>query len=328
MSALKSRVIGTGSYLPEKILTNHDLEAMVETSDEWISTRTGIKERRVATGERSSEIAAMAAKRALKNSKLQPRDIDLVVTGTVTPDMVFPSTSCFIQKEIGLRPAIPAFDVQAACSGFLYALDIADRYIKTGAAKNVLVTGVDIFSRIVDWSDRNTCVLFGDGAGAVVLGATRGKGGILSSRLYSDGRSWQLLYSPSSTQKSPFEKKAARKDQPYLRMKGNEIFKLAVRSMNGAIEEALKEAGVTADDVSLLVPHQANIRIIKAMQERLNLPDERVFTNLASYGNTSAASIPIALDEASREKRLKRGSIIVLVAFGGGLTWASAVIRW
>ena len=328
MEPLKSRISGTGSYAPKKVIKNTDLERILDTTDEWITTRTGIRERRVAAGEKSSDLAAKAANGALKAAGLRPKDIDLVVTGTVTPDMVFPSTSCFVQMELGLRPGIPAFDVTAACSGFLYALDVADKFITTGAAKNALVIGVDIFSRIVDWTDRSTCVLFGDGAGAVVLTGSRGKSGVLSSNLYSDGRSWQMLYTPGPDRPNPFEKAAPKQGPACLQMKGNETFKLAVRSMGSAVADALKQSRLKPEDVSLLIPHQANIRIIKAMQERMKLTDDQVFSNIDRYGNTSAGSIPLALDEAVRGGRVKKGDVVVFVAFGGGLTWASTIVRW
>ncbi|MFQ5735848.1 MAG: beta-ketoacyl-ACP synthase III [Thermodesulfobacteriota bacterium] len=324
---LRSRVIGTGSYVPERVLTNRDLESMVDTSDEWISTRTGIKQRRVCEGETSAELASRAAKAALKAAGVSPRDIDLIVVGTVTPDMTFPSTACRVQSSIGVRPGAAAFDVSAACSGFLYALDIADKYVRAGGCAKALVIGVDRFSKIVDWKDRSTCVLFGDGAGAVVLSAQKGKKGVLSCHIHSDGRQWELLYTGSPCPPSPFEKPGA--GGPWtLKMNGNETFKIAVRTMGSAIKEALEENGLEPGDISLLIPHQANMRIINAARDRLKLPDEKVFTNLERYGNTSAASIPLALDEAVREGRIKEGDIVLFVAFGGGLTWASSVVRW
>jgi 3-oxoacyl-[acyl-carrier-protein] synthase-3 len=331
---MKAKIIGTGSCTPKRVVKNSDLARIVDTNDEWIMARTGIRERRIAdTGESTTMLATEAARRALKASGLKASDIDLVITGTVTPDMNFPSTSCFLQMELGLKAGIPAMDVSAACSGFLYAIDIAEKFIATGKAKHALVVGVDVFSKIVDWSDRGTCILFGDGAGAVVLSATKGKGGILASRLYSDGRKWEMLYAKRGVIKTPFDKKSkvkakGRDRESFVRMKGNEIFKLAVRSMNGALAEVLKEAKLNASDISLLIPHQANKRILKAMQARLKLSDEQVFSNIESYGNTSAASIPLALDEAVQACRVKRGDIVLFVAFGGGLTWAATVIKW
>lgn len=323
---LRSRVIGTGSHVPEKVLTNFDLEKMVETSDEWIAARTGIKERRIAVEESTSDMAAKAAKAALKASGVSPKDIDLIVVGTVTGEMAFPSTACFVQSQLGVRAGAPAFDVSAACSGFLYALDVADKYLKSGAAKKAIVVGVDRFSRIIDWKDRSTCVLFGDGAGAVVLSAEKGAKGLLSCRIHSDGRHWDMLYARSAFPSNPFE------DNPsgpaHLVMNGNETFKLAVRTMGQAIKEVMDETGLKSEDIALLIPHQANMRIINAARERLNLTEDRVFTNLHRYGNTSAGSIPIALDEAVREGRIKDNDVILFVAFGGGLTWASAALRW
>ena len=305
MHTLKSKFIGCGSYVPPTVVTNHDLAKLVDTTDHWIRERTGIKERRVTSGEKTSDVAIKAAKFALKASGLNPKDIDLVITGTVTPDMVFPSVSCLVQNELGLTPGIPAFDVSAACSGFLFAVDIADKYIKSGTVKNALVIGVDLFSTIVDWKDRSTCVLFGDGAGAAILGASHGKSGILSSRIHSDGRYWEMLYAPGkfscgSTPLRVQQKIRLLKPRPpYLKMKGNETFKIAV-AHNGTGDKGspLGQRAYGSSDVSLLIPHQANMRIINAIRERLLLPEEKVFTNLEKYGNTSAGSIPIALDEA------------------------------
>lgn len=322
---LRARLIGTGSYLPKKIVTNQDLEKMVETTDEWISTRTGIRQRRIAADETTSEMASKAAKAALKAAGVSPKDIDLVVVGTVTPEMCFPSTACFVQSQLGIKAGAPAFDVSAACSGFLYALDVADKYIRTGGAAKALVIGVDRFSKIVDWKDRSTCVLFGDGAGAVVLSAEKGNRGVLSCHIHSDGRHWDMLYAGSQCPPSPFEEKEPA--ERYLRMNGNETFKIAVRTMGQAIAEAMETNGLVPEEISLLVPHQANLRIINAIRDRLSLPDEKVYTNLERYGNTSAGSIPIALDEAVKEGRVKGGDVVLFVAFGGGLTWASSAVR-
>ncbi len=337
---VRSRITGTGSYAPERIVTNHDLEAMVDTTDEWISTRTGIRERRVATTESTAEMAARAGERALLASNTDPGDIDLIVVGTVTPDMAFPSVACFVQSELGIRPGAGAFDVSAACSGFLYAMDVADRYLRSGGVRKALVIGVDRFSRLIDWNDRSTCVLFGDGAGAVVLSAEEGEQGLLASHIHSDGRQWNMLYSPSQCVRSPFEANAAAgatasgtvaeadDEGPYLKMAGNETFKTAVRTMGVAVKEALKTSGLTPEDVTLLIPHQANLRIITATSDRLKLDPDKVFLNLDKYGNTSAGSIPLALDEAVSSGRITEGDIILFVAFGGGLTWASSVVRW
>ncbi len=321
----RARIAGTGSYVPEKVVTNHDLEQMVDTSDEWITTRTGIKERRIAGGETAADMAVESAERAIKSAGLEPGAVDLVIVGTVTPDLVFPSTACLVQNRLGLRSGIPAFDVSAACSGFLYALNVADKYIKSGASTNALVIGVDLFSRIVDWTDRSTCVLFGDGAGAVVLRASNGQSGLLSSHIHSDGSYWQVLYTPGALGRDGCKKDGK---GPCVVMKGNETFKIAIRTMEEAVKEVMDTNGLAPSDISLFIPHQANMRIIKALREKLGIPDDRVFSNIERYGNTSAGSIPIALDEAVRGGLVKSGDIIVFASFGGGLVWASAAVRW
>ncbi len=322
----RSRIVGTGSYVPPKILTNLALEEFVDTTNDWITTRTGIKERRIADHETTSEVATKAARNALKASSISPQQIDLVIVATVTPDMFFPSTACFVQSNLNINSGTPAFDISAACSGFLYALDVADKYIKTGAAKNVLVIGVDLFSRIVDWEDRSTCVLFGDGAGAVILSAVKGKRGILSTHIHSNGKYRKMLYTPSGLSSNAPGKKT--RVDSYLRMSGNETFKVAVRMMGEACTEAMQHNNITADDISLLIPHQANMRIIKAIRDRLGLSDEKIYTNVDKYGNTSAASIPLALDEVVKSGRAVANDLILFVAFGGGFTWASSLIRW
>ncbi|MBI3753777.1 MAG: ketoacyl-ACP synthase III, partial [Deltaproteobacteria bacterium] len=306
---MRSHIIGTGSYAPPRIITNYDLEKMVDTSDEWITARTGIKERRIADGETTNDIATKAAKNALKAAGISSKDIDLIVVGTVTPEMLFPSTACFIQSHISANRGIPAFDVSAACSGFLYALDVADKYMRGGISQKALVVGVDIFSRIIDWKDRNTCVLFGDGAGAVVLSAEKGKHGILSSHIHADGHYWKTLYTPLGIASSPFQNKPP--GNSYLKMQGNELFKIAVKTMGEACQEALDHNGLKAEDISLLIPHQANVRIINATAERLGLPEEKVYLNLDKYGNTSAGSIPLALDEAVKKDMIKSGDIVL-----------------
>jgi 3-oxoacyl-[acyl-carrier-protein] synthase-3 len=325
-----ARIAGTGSYIPRKVLTNHDLERMVETTDDWITTRSGIKQRRITVREKTSEVAAKAARKALKAAGVAAREVDLVIVGTVTPDMVFPSTACFVQSLLGIKKGVPAFDVSAACSGFLYAQDTAEKYIRAGASKKALVIGVDIFSRIIDWKDRATCVLFGDAAGAVVLVPSRGTRGILSSHIHSDGRLWEMLYASEAIPTNPFETRghAVPATHPYVHMKGNETFKVAIRTMGEAAKEVLAHNGLKPSDIALFIPHQANIRIINAIRERLKLSEEQVFSNIDRYGNTSAASIPLALDEAVAEKRIKDGDIVILVSFGGGLTWAAAALRW
>jgi len=323
---MKARIIGTGSSVPSKVLTNADLESMVDTSDEWITTRTGIRERRIAVGESSSDLAAEAARGALESSGLSPDDVDLIIVATVTPDRYFPSTACLVQSHLGIKRGAMAFDLSAACSGFLYALDVADRYVRTGASMNALVIGVDRFSRILDWSDRNTCVLFGDGAGAVLLSAEEGDSGVLSTHSHSEGSLWEMLYTPSVA--APCSGDGTGGEEPYLKMQGSELFKAAVRTMREACEEALHHNSVSPDDIALLIPHQANQRIIRATQDRLGLKDEQVFLNLDRYGNTSAGSIPLALDEAVQNGRINEGDLVLFVAFGGGLTWASALVRW
>lgn len=326
MASLRSYIKGTGAALPEKIVTNEDISKLVETSDKWISTRTGIKERRVITNENAASLASSAGKEALANAGLSPKDIDLVICATVTSDMPFPSTACCVQRDLGINPGVPAFDVAAACSGFIFVMDIADKYIKSGTAKNVLIIGVDLFSRILDWTDRATCVIFGDGAGAAVLSATDEDRGVLASRIHSDGNHWKNLYCPTKFE-TPFLGHIE-EDSPYVKMQGNETFKVAVRTMEENCQEALIDAGLTKDDINLVIPHQANIRIINAIRDRLELNDEQVYSNIENYGNTSAASIPIALHEARKEGRVKAGDIVVFVAFGGGLTWASSVVKF
>ncbi|MBI5236718.1 MAG: ketoacyl-ACP synthase III [Deltaproteobacteria bacterium] len=323
---LRSRIVGTGSAVPKKVVTNHDLEGLVDTTDAWITSRTGISERRIAVNEPCSELASRAGKAALKAADVSPKDLDLIVVGTVTPEMTFPSTACLVQAHLGVRPGATAFDVSAACSGFVYALDVADKFVKAGAHKKALVIGVDQFSRIVDWKDRSTCVLFGDGAGAIVLSAEKGARGVLSCHTHSDGRHWEMLYANGPHQSSHFDH--GHHKSPYLRMHGNETFKIAVRTMGSAITEAMEANGLKGEDIDLLIPHQANLRIINAIKDRLKLPDEKLYVNLDRYGNTSAGSIPLALDEAVREGRLKENDTVLFVAFGGGFTWASAVARW
>jgi len=323
------RITGTGSALPGKILTNAELERLVDTSDEWITTRTGIKERRIAVdGEYTSTFAAEAARRAMAMAGAHPEEIDLIIIGTVTPDFPFPSTACIVQDLLGATNAT-AFDLSAACSGFLYGLSIAEKYLRTGAARKILVIGSEVLSRIVDWKDRNTCVLFGDGAGAVVLEASEGGHSILSTHTFSNGAFWNLLYQPGSGSRNPAaDSRTFDERLIYLKMEGNDVFKHAVRAMEEAAITALDANGLTPADISLMIPHQANQRIIDATSKRLGVGPERVFTNLHLYGNTSSASIPIALDEANRQGIVASDSKLLLVAFGGGFTYASAVINW
>jgi len=309
------KIASTGSYLPDRVLTNFELERMVETSDEWITTRTGIRERRISEGETTSDMATEAALKALENSS--PEDVELIVVATATPDAFFPSTACKVQAKIENKKAV-AFDVSAACTGFIYGLYVADSIMRSKGVDRALVIGAERFSKIVNWEDRTTCILFGDGAGAVYLQSSDEEG-ILAFDLGADGSYGELLAAPSvgSNEEPPH----------YVRMKGNEVFKVAVRTMVDSAKRVLEKAGLTPDDVSLLIPHQANLRIINAIAQRLELPEEKIFVNLDRYGNTSAASIPIALDEAIRSGRLKRGDVALLVAFGGGFTWGSCLIK-
>lgn len=323
------RIAGTGSALPGKILTNIELEQLVDTSDEWITTRTGIKERRIAVeGEYTSTFAAEAGRRALEMAGVHPEEIDLIILGTVTPDFPFPSTACIVQDLLGATNAT-AFDLSAACSGFIFGLSIAEKYIRSGAARKILVIGAEVLSRIVDWKDRNTCVLFGDGAGAVVLEASDGGHSLLSTHTFSNGSHWNLLYQPGSGSRNPAtDSRTIDERKIYLKMEGNDVFKHAVRSMEEAAVKALDANGLSAADLTLMIPHQANRRIIDATAKRLGLGADRLFTNLEKYGNTSSASIPIALDEVNRQGLLEPGSKLLLVAFGGGFTYGSALINW
>ena len=327
-----SSIIGTGSYLPEKILTNDDLSKIVDTSDEWITTRTGIKERHIAADDQAtSDLAAEAARRAMTAAGVTPEDIDLIVVATVTPDMFFPSTACFVQRKIGATNAV-CFDISAACSGFLYALQVARHFLNAGSRTTALVIGAEKLSSLVNWEDRNTCVLFGDGAGAVVIRAvdpdTDAPGRVLSTVMGSDGTLSDLLKVPGGGSALPITPENAASRPNTIHMEGRETFKHAVTRMCQASEQALEMAGLTKADIAMVIPHQANARIITAIADRLGLPEEKTFVNVDKYGNTSAATIPVALDEAHRQGRIKRGDIVLLVAFGGGFTWASSVLRW
>ncbi|MBI4436792.1 MAG: ketoacyl-ACP synthase III [Candidatus Omnitrophica bacterium] len=319
--------IGLGKYLPEKVLTNHDLERMVDTSDEWIATRTGIKERRVVSnGMVTSDLGARASEAAIARAGLRPEEVDLIVVATITPDMPFPATSCLIQEKLGAKRAA-CFDVSAACSGFIHALTIAKQFIAAGTYKNALVVGAETLSTIVDWKDRNTCVLFGDGAGAAVM-APVSEGGILSTYLGSDGGYGELLMIPGGGARFPASEKTIREGLHYMRMNGGEVFKLAVRAMTESVERIVRENGFTMDQITCLIPHQANVRIIEAMAERLGYPLSKIYLNLNRYGNMSSASTVTALCEAVEEGRVKRGDLVVLVAVGGGLVWGSCLVRW
>ena len=324
-----ARIIGTGSYLPPKVLTNADLEKLVDTSDEWIVTRTGISERRIAPEEEAtSDLALRAAQSAVEAAGLDPADLDMILVATITPDMPFPSTACVLQDRLGARRA-GALDLSAACSGFIYGLAVADGLIRAGTARTVLLLGAETLTKVVNWQDRNTCVLFGDGAGAVVLRADEGERGILSTHLYADGSKGSLLILPGCGSRHPVSHAAVDAGLAKMQMNGgNEVFKLAVRAMEDAALTALKRHGLEVSDIDHLITHQANLRIISALGQRLGVPDAKVEVTIRKYGNVSAASIPIALDEAVRAGRVKAGEIVLLCAFGGGLTWASSLIRW
>jgi 3-oxoacyl-[acyl-carrier-protein] synthase-3 len=326
-------IIGTGSYVPKKVLTNQDLEKLVDTSDEWITTRTGIKERHIAAeGENTSDMASAAALNALDNAGVLPEQIDLIIVATVTPDMFFPSTACFVQSKIGAHNAL-CFDISAACSGFLYALQIARHFLTHGNRKHALVIGAEKLSTLINWDDRNTCVLFGDGAGAAVVtrppeGSVDVPGRVLSTIMGSDGNQTDILSVPGGGSACPVTPENAHLRLNAIRMDGREVYKSAVTAMCRASRQAVEKAGLTTADISMVIAHQANVRIIDAITDRLGIPEGRSFINLDKYGNTSAASIPIALDEANRSGAIQRGDHLLLVAFGAGLTWASSVVTW
>lgn len=323
----KVGVIGIGEYLPKKVLTNADLERMVDTSDEWITTRTGIKERRLASKhEATSDIAVRAAQQALDDAKLKSQDIDLIIVATVTPDMQFPSTACFVQASLGAKQAV-CFDISAACAGFVYGIVIAQQFIARGTYRHGLVIGSEVLSSITDWQDRNTCILFGDGAGAVVLGEVK-SGGILSTYLGSDGGNADLLMMPGGGSRNPATHATVDKRMHYIKMRGNELFKLAVKIMSNAAQIVLKRAGLECSDIDLVIPHQANIRILMAMAKRLGLSPDKIYLNIEKYGNMSSASTATALCEAVKEGKIKKGDIVLLDAFGAGLVWGACVIKW
>ena len=323
----QAMILGTGFALPKRILTNDDLAKIVDTSDEWITTRTGIKTRRKAVaGEETSRLATEAGRNAVLDAGLAIDDIDMIVVATVTADMIMPSCACLVQKHLGAKKSF-AFDVNAACSGFLYAFSVAEKYIKADPTLKVLVVGAETMSSRVDWQDRNTCVIFGDGAGAVVLGAGVDGRGMLAEKLYSDGELYKLLY-VENAQPMNEDLQNQEYDGSYIRMAGREVFKHAVRAMAQAVDAVLDQADVTPDKLTLVIPHQANIRIINKLQTSLKLPPEKVYVNVDKYGNTSAATIPLALAEASREGCLQPGDYVLLCAFGGGFTWGAQLIRW
>ena len=321
-------IIGTGSYVPERVLTNADLTKLVDTTDEWITSRTGIKERRIAAeGENTSDLAAKAAQAAMDNAGITADEIDLILVATVTPDMFFPSTACFVQSKIGAKNAA-CFDVSAACAGFLYALEIAQQFITSHTYDTILVIGAEKLSSIVDWTDRNTCVLFGDGAGAAILRHRGGGHGVISTYMASDGGLSDILYIPGGASRSPVTKDNADQRLNCIKMNGKETYKHAVTSMLDAATRALADANLKPSDLACIIPHQANLRIIEAIASRMDIPMERFVINLDRYGNTSAAAVAIALDEANRTGRMEVGDYVLLVVFGGGLTWASSVIQW
>ena len=321
-------IIGIGSYVPEKVITNQDLEKIVDTSDEWIVTRTGIRERRIAAEEQAtSDLGTIAARRALENAGIRAEELDLIIVATVTPDMNFPSTACLIQNNLKAARAA-AFDVEAACSGFLYSLATANQFIATGFYRNILVVGAECLSRFTNWKDRNTCILFGDGAGAAIVGRVEQGYGMLSHCMGADGSGGDLLKLRAGGSRLPASLETVENDLHYVHMDGSEVFKFAVRIMVTAAGEAIRLAGMTKEDLDYLIPHQANIRIIKEAAKRLDMSADRVWVNLDKYGNMSAASIPVALDEAVRSGRIRKGDNICMVGFGGGLTWASCIMKW
>lgn len=321
------RFLGTGSYAPDRILTNLELEKLVDTSDEWIQTRTGIRERRVAEPDvATSDIAYEASLKALESSGVDARDLDGIIVGTVTPDYLFPSTACILQSRLGAKKAF-AFDLLAGCSGFLYALQAGKGIISGGDAKKLLVIGAETLSKITDFQDRTTCILFGDGAGAAVISASETPG-ILSTCLGANGDEWELLYMPGGGSRIPPSEASIKNRDHFLKMKGKEVFKEAVKALESSSLEAIKRADITPEEIDLFIPHQANYRILEAVRKRVGLPEEKVFSNLDRYGNTSSASVPLALDEAVRSGRVKEGDTILISVFGAGFTWGAAVVRW
>ncbi len=324
----KVSITGVGSFLPKKVLTNDDLSKMLDTTDEWITKRTGIKERRIVeNGVAASDLAVDASLRALEDANVLPSEVDLIVTSTITPDCLFPSTSCYIQEKIGARNA-GAFDLLAACAGFVYALSVAKGFVASGAMKTVLVVGAECMSKITDYTDRSTCILFGDGAGAVVVQQGNGRREIITTSLGSDGSQAELLMLPAGGSKLPASRETVESRSHYIKLRGKEVFKQAIINMVDVVTKAAAENNIRVEDVDMIIPHQSNIRIIEAAMEKLKLPKERAYVNINRYGNTSSASIPIAIDEIEKEKLLKPGDTAILVAFGGGLTWGSAVIKW
>jgi 3-oxoacyl-[acyl-carrier-protein] synthase III len=321
-------IIGTGSALPEKVITNFDLEKLVDTSDQWIAERTGIRERRQAAAcETTSTLCIEAARRALEMAKLSPQDLDMIICSTISPDMPLPSTSAFIQRGLGARNVM-SFDLAAACSGFLFGMTVAEQFIRTEKARYVLVIGAELLSRYLDYHDRATCVLFGDGVAAGILGPVEAPSGILAMIMHTDGNFAEHLYIPAGGASKPASCETVRAREHYIKMKGNELFKIAVRSLEEVCRNVLQKAGISADELDLFVPHQANQRITDAVRERLNLCPEKVFSNISRIGNTSSASIPLCLDECVRAGRIRKGDLILTAAFGAGVTWGAALMRW
>ena len=321
-------IIGTGSYVPEKILTNEDLSRMVDTSDEWITTRTGIKQRRIAAkDEHTSDMAAKAALKAIEQAKISLAEIDLILVATATPDMLFPATACFVQKKIAATKAA-CLDISAACAGFLFGVEIAQQFITSHTYDTVLVIGADKLTAITNWSDRNTCILFGDGAGAAILRHRGGSHGVISTHIGSDGQYTDILFMPGGGSRCPITRENVDLNLQTIHMTGKEVYKHAVTAMLSAAEKALEQAGLRIEDIACVIPHQANMRIIEGIADRLGIPLEKFYVNLDRYGNTSAAAVAIALDEANRSGRIKPGDYVLMVVFGGGLTWAGTVIEW
>lgn len=324
----RASITGIGSYLPSKVLTNNDLERLVDTSDDWIIKRTGIKERRIVeNGVITSDLATQASLKAMEDAKVSPEDLDMIITSTITPDHIFPSTSCYLQHKLGATRA-GAFDILAACAGFIYALSIGESLVNSGAMRTVLIVGAECLSKITDYTDRRTCVLFGDGAGAVIIQKSSTEHEILSTSLAADGSQADVLIMPGGGSKNPASLESIQQRSHYIQFRGKEVFKLAINNITNIILDTVKKNGLKLDDIDLIIPHQSNLRIIEATMEKLELPMERAFVNIDKYGNTSSASIPIAIDEARKEGRLRKGNIVMLVAFGGGLTWGSSVIKW
>src|SRR5450432_177843 len=323
-----SRILGTGAYAPERVLTNHELEKLVDTSDQWITERTGIKQRHIAReDETASDMAVVAARRALEMAGLNATDLDMIIVGTISGDLPMPACAVFVQQKLGAGP-IPSFDVSAACAGFLYAMSIADQFIRSGLHKHILIVGVELLSRVVDWQDRTTCVLFGDGAGAAVLGPAVGDGrGVLSTKLYTDANLAESLCIPAGGSKEPITAESLKARRDKVHMVGQDIFKIAVKNLSSASRSALVDAKMDVDSVRWVVPHQANLRIISQVALRLDIPMERFVLNIERYGNTSSASIPLALDEASRDGRIKPGDTVLMCALGAGISWGSALVR-